>query len=70
MIPIKIINITLTFPTKRKTVFTYRSYKNKVTKGNTDAELFRFVRVPDKHLVCKYDIEVLSVVGETGVINN
>ena len=70
MIPIKLIDIKLTFPTKRKTVFTYKSYKNKVTKGNTDAELFRFVRVPDKRLACKYDIEVLSVVGETGVINN
>ena len=70
MIPIKLIDIKLTFPTKRKTVFTYKSYKNKVTKGDTDVQMFRFVRIPDKHLACKYKIKVLEVVGKTEVINN
>ena len=70
MIQIKLINITVTFPTKLRTKFTHKTYLKKVSKGNTDAELFKFVRIPDKKLVCRYKIEVISVVGSTNVVGS
>ena len=69
-IPIITVNATLKFPTKRKTIFTTVSYTNKVTKGKTKEEAFKFLRVPNKDKCVSYEIECISVVGDTGVVDS
>jgi len=71
-IPILLVNVTLTFPTKNPKKFTHKTYERKVTKGTTPEMAFKFLRIPkdEKNRCCDYKIECLKNVGKTSMIDN